>query len=224
MSADPGAPRILLVEDHPIIAAGLQALLEDHDGFRVVGIAGTVAEGLEVARRERPAVAVVDYRLPDGNGDKLVAALRAELPDTRVIILTAETGDEPLLESASAGAAGYVRKSEAPTHLIDAIERVLSGGDALPAHELARAVQADRRRRHDEEERQRVRSSLTPREREILDLLARGRDNRAIAAELVVGYATVRSHVQSIIEKLGARSRLEAVARAVDLGVIDRRT
>ncbi len=217
-------PRILLVEDHPIIAAGLQALLEDHDGFRVVAIGSTLAEGLELARREHPAIAVVDYRLPDGTGDELITALRVELPDIRVIILTAETADAPLLGSVSAGAAGYVRKSEAPTRLIDAIDRVLSGGDALPAHDLARAVQADRRRREGEEERERVRSSLTPREREILDLLARGRDNRAIAAELVVGYATVRSHVQRVIEKLGARSRLEAVARAVDLGIIDRRT
>lgn len=215
-------PTILLVEDHPIIAAGLQALLEDHDGFRIVGIAGTVADAVRLARQERPAVAVVDYRLPDGTGDQVITALRADLPDTAVIILTAETGDEPLLEAASAGAAGYVRKSDAPTRLIDAIERVLAGGDAIPAQDLARAVQADRRRRQEEEERDRVRSSLTPREREILELLARGRDNRAIAAELVVGYATVRTHVQSVIEKLGARSRLEAVAKAVDLGVIGR--
>ena len=218
----PREPRILLVEDHPIIAAGLQALLEDHDGFRVVGIGGSLAEGIRLARQERPAVAVVDYRLPDGTGDRIITELQQDLPEMSVIILTAETADEPLLEAASAGAAGYVRKSEAPTRLIDAIERVLAGGDAIPAHDLARALQADRRRRQDEEQRERVRSSLTPREREILDLLARGRDNRAIAAELVVGYATVRTHVQSVIEKLGARSRLEAVARAVDLGIIER--
>jgi DNA-binding NarL/FixJ family response regulator len=215
-----GDVRIVIVEDHPIIAAGLQALLDDHDGYTVAGVASTMAEGLDIARRERPRVAIVDYRLPDGTGAELASALRAACPDTAVIILTAEAGDDALLDSASAGATGYVRKSEAPSRLVRAIDSVLSGGNALPVQELARALQADRLRQQERRELDSVRSSLTPRELEILTLMARGRDNRAIAAELTVGYTTVRSHVQNIIEKLGARSRLEAVARATDLGII----
>lgn len=217
-----GGVRILIVEDHPIIAAGLQALLEDHDGYAVTGIAGTVADALRMANEQKPNVAIVDYRLPDGTGAELTSALRKALTDLAVIILTAEAGDVPLLDAAAAGAVGYVRKSDAPARLVGAIDSVLAGGNALPAHELARALQADRQQREAARALDRIRESLTPRELEILRLLARGRDNRAIAAELTIGYATVRSHVQSIIEKLGATSRLGAVARAVELGIIQR--
>jgi DNA-binding NarL/FixJ family response regulator len=214
--------RILIVEDHPIIAAGLEALLEDRPEYDVVGVAGTVAEGRRLARDERPAVAIVDYRLPDGTGAELASALRADAPGTAVIILTAESGDEPLLDAASAGASGYVRKSEAPARLVAAIESVLAGANALPVPELARALQSDRRRRLEQSSADRIRRSLTPRELEILRLVARGRDNRAIAAELTIGYVTVRSHVQSLLEKLGVTSRLAAVAKAVELGIVTR--
>ena len=214
--------RILIVEDHPIIAAGLEALLEDRPEYDVVGVAGTVAEGRRLAREQRPAIAIVDYRLPDGTGADLASALRDDATGTAVIILTAESGDEPLLDAASAGASGYVRKSEAPAQLVTAIESVLAGVNALPTPELARALQSDRRRRLEQSSVERIRRSLTPRELEVLALLARGRDNRAIATELTIGYVTVRSHVQSILEKLGASSRLGAVAKAVELGIVTR--
>lgn len=222
MSGAASTRRILIVEDHPILAAGVQALLEDNGGYDIVGIAGTVADGVRLALRERPDLAIVDYRLPDGTAVEFIGALGPPPARTAVVVLTAESGDAPLLASVTAGAVGYVLKSEASSHLIEAIDRVLAGESALPAPLLAHALRSDRRQRDEAARLETVRSSLTPRELEILKLLVRGRDNRTISAELTIGYSTVRTHVQNIIEKLGARSRLEAVAKALDLGIVDR--
>lgn len=215
--------RILIVEDHPILAAGVQALLEDRGGYEIVGIAGTIADGVRQAVAERPDLAIVDYRLPDGTATEFIGTLGPHPTPPAVIVLTAESGDAPLLAAASAGAMGYVLKSEASSRLIEAVDRVLAGESAMPGLLLASALRSDRRRREADDRLEAIRRSLTTRELEILQLLGRGRDSRAIGAELTIGYSTVRTHVQSIIEKLGARSRLEAVAKALDLGIIDRR-
>ncbi|WP_327009494.1 response regulator transcription factor [Dactylosporangium sp. NBC_01737] len=208
--------RVLIVEDHQVVAEGLAALLNEHPELRVVAIAGGVGEVEHLADVERIDVVLCDYWLPDGTGPEAVAALRLHLPDVAIVFLSADNSDEVVLAALEAGAAGYLVKSAAGADVADAVRRAIDGEILVPARQLAKLLARRRERSHRSAEHARRLDSLTPRERQILSLMTSGMDNRDIARELNISYTTVRSHVRHLLSKMGARSKLEAVVRAAD--------
>ncbi len=214
--------RVLIVEDHQVVAEGLAILLGEHPDLRVVGWAATVADAEQLVATEPADVVVVDYWLPDGTGVEAVAALRAYWPDAAVVFLSADDSDEVMLAALEAGASGYLVKSAGGADVAAAVRRAAEGEILVPARQLAALLTRRREQAQRQAERSRRLDSLTPRERQILGLMAEGMDNREIALRLSVSYATVRSHVRHLLSKLGARSKLEAVVKAADWGLPNR--
>ena len=210
--------RVLIVEDHRVLAEGLEFALSRQRDLMVVGVAGTVAEGTRLAVEERPDVVLMDFHLPDGTGAQATAAIRGQLPEVAVVVLTADTGESALLAAVQAGARGWLVKTAGAAQVIDAVRRAAAGEMLIPAAILADLIALQR----EQGERQQFAGSITPRELEVLDLMALGLDNRAIAERLVLSLTTVRGYVQNILEKLDAHSRREAVVRARKLRLVDR--
>ncbi|WP_149824336.1 response regulator [Streptomyces tailanensis] len=218
MNRAPDLTNVLLVEDHRAVAEGLWALLDEYDDLTVVGWADSVAEAVPMTEQLSPQVALIDYRLPDGTGADAAARIRAQDPTIAVVFLSADTSDAALLAAVEAGASGYMLKSAGGDEIATAIRAAAAGETLIPARTLMEVLA-----RHRESTRASARQterleSLTAREQEILALMTQGLDNRAIADHLTISYATVRTHVRGILEKLDARSQLEAVAKAADWG------
>jgi two-component system, NarL family, response regulator DevR len=209
--------RVLIVEDHPVVAEGLSSLLEDYPEVTVTGVASSVAEVIPVAEKAAADVAVVDYHLPDGTAYDAVDRIRSRSPSTAIVIISADDSDEPLLAAIEVGANGYLIKSAPGEEIILVIRGAAAGETVIPAGIVTRALALFRKstRQH---EGQALLESLTPRERQILAMMTHGIDNRTVAERLQISYATVRTHVRSILAKLGVRSQLEAVAKAREWG------
>jgi DNA-binding NarL/FixJ family response regulator len=210
-----GPIRVLVVEDYTVMAEGLRSLLATQPDLEVVGCAGTVAEAVKLTAETSPDVVLADYRLPDGTGADVALALRERRPRTAVVFLSAVDTVATLLAAVEAGAKGYLLKSRAPGEVFDAVRRAAAGEMLIPASVLAELLPH-------RGEQAILLATLTPREREILKLMAEGLDNKAIAQRLGIRYGTVRSHVRSVIGKLNAHSKMEAVVRAEDLGLVER--
>ncbi|GII21599.1 response regulator [Planosporangium mesophilum] len=211
--------RVLIIEDHQVVAEGLAVLLSEHPQLEVVGVAGDVAEVRRWADSEPVDVAVVDYWLPDGTGVDATAALREHWPEVAVVFLSADDSDESMLAALEAGASGYLVKSAGGSDVAEAVRRAAEGEILVPARQLGALLARRREQAQRQAERSRQLESLTPRERQILGLMAEGMDNRDIARQLGVSYTTVRSHVRHLLSKLSAHSKLEAVVRAAELGL-----
>jgi DNA-binding NarL/FixJ family response regulator len=194
-------------------------LLSDHPELLVVGWAGSVGDVERMAATEPVDVVVADYWLPDGNGVEAVAALRRLQPDVAAVFLSADDSDEVTLAALEAGAAGYLVKTTGGADVAAAVRRAIDGEILVPARQLANLLARRREQAQRQAERSRLLDSLTPRERQILGLMAEGLDNREISRQLGVSYATVRSHVRHLLVKLDARSKLEAVVKAADWGL-----
>ena len=220
MPADSARTAVLIVEDHQVLAEGLELALERHDDLDVVGWAPTVEQALALAREHRPAVVLMDFHLPDGTGAEAAGKLRKELGEVAIVFLSADSSEDALIAAIESGASGYLVKSGAAAQVADAVRRAAEGEMLIPAATLAGLLARQRQRQREEAAFQRLAGQLTPREREILRLMAQGLDNRAIADKLFISFTTVRGHVQNILEKLDAHSKLEAVARANQLGLI----
>jgi two-component system, NarL family, response regulator DevR len=212
--AEPGTARVLLVEDHPVVAEGLVALLEGHPQLEVLASVQSVADAVRIAASQPVDVAIVDFRLPDGTGADAAIGIREHRPEAAVIFLSADDSDQAILAAVEAGASGYLVKSASGPRIVDAVRRAAEGEMLIPAPKLAALLGRRRELAGQDGDRARQLASLTPREYEILQLLTQGMDNREIADRLNVAYPTVRSHVRKVLEKLGARSRLEAVVKA----------
>lgn len=221
MSPPSGPPiRVLLVEDHQLVAEGLAALLQEYDDIVVAGWAPTVAAALETAERESIDVGLIDFRLPDGLGADAATGLLRRQREAAIIFLSADESDDSIATAVEAGASGYLLKSAPIDEVVESIRRAVEGETLIPAKKLAQLL-ARRREMHREQAAQAgLMESLTPREREILELMTEGLDNRAVAERLHIEYSTVRSHVRKVLQKLGARSKLEAVVKASESGLV----
>ncbi|MCP2329149.1 DNA-binding NarL/FixJ family response regulator [Hamadaea flava] len=212
--------RIVVVDDQEVVRAAFAALLATQPDFAVVGAAADGAQAVRVCREQRPDVVLMDVRMPVVDGIEATRRVLADGGDTRVVILTTFDLDEHVYDALEAGASGFLLKDVTAERLFDAV-RVVAAGDALLAPAVTRRLVA-------EFARLRVRrpspptslSTLTPRETEVLRLIAEGLSNPEIAARLVVGEETVKTHVSRVLGKLGLRDRTQAVVLAYESGLI----
>lgn len=196
-----------------MFAQALRAALDEADDVAVTAAVETAAAGVEAARKTAPHVVLMDYRLPDGDGVEAARRIKAAHPEIKIVMLTATSDDNVLRKAIAAGCSGYLTKHQTVEELILAVRAAHGGEAGISPMSLSRQVN----RLGD---RSRPGSDLTGREAEVLRLLAQGLSNPAIATTLGIRIATVRNHVQSVIEKLNAHSKLEAVAAAIRAGII----
>jgi DNA-binding NarL/FixJ family response regulator len=200
--------RILVADDHAVVRQGLRSFLSLQDDMEVVGEAEDGAQAVEAAERLRPDVVLMDMVMPGVDGVEAIRRIRELGPETRVVVLTSYADDTKVVPAVRAGAAGYLLKDVQPAELAAAIRTVAGGGALLAPEVTARVLQEITAGGTPD-------PGLTPREREVLGLLARGLTNRQIAAELVVSEKTVKTHVSSILGKLGLPDRTQAALYAV---------
>ncbi len=202
--------RLRVVDDHEIVRQGLAALLDRRAEFSVVAEAGTVAEAIAAARRFEPDLVVMDVRLPDGSGIEACREIRAEMPQTRVVMLTSYPDEEAVLSAIIAGASGYLLKQVRGRDLVSALEAVARGDSLLDPAVTERVLERVRRAASGGEQDELA--QLTAQERRILLLVAEGKTNKEIAAEVFLSDKTVKNYVSSILAKLDLQRRAQAAA------------
>jgi NarL family two-component system response regulator LiaR len=208
--------RLMIVDDHAVVREGLRAFLGLQDDVEIVGEAADGADAVAQARLLRPDVILMDLVMPRVDGVSAMHELRADVPESRVIVLTSFLEDERLLPAIEAGAAGYLLKDAKPSELARAIRAAHSGEAVIDPTVAARLVHAlsDRSARPPDHS-----GTLTQREREVLALIARGRSNKRIALELGISEKTVKAHVGHVLAKLGVSDRTQAALLAVRQGL-----
>jgi DNA-binding NarL/FixJ family response regulator len=212
--------RVMLVDDQEMVRVGFRMILEAESDFSIVGEAGDGAAAIEIAKRAKPDVILMDVRMPRVDGIEACAAIRDQHPSTMVMMLTTFDLDDYVHAALRAGASGFMLKDAPAEQLVEAI-RVIARGDALLAPSVTRALIDEIARLPDTS----VDSfpgvgELTERELDVIKLMARGESNREIADDLFVGEATVKTHVGRILAKLGARDRVQAVVVAYESGLV----
>ncbi|MFC8428262.1 response regulator [Streptomyces sp. NPDC057253] len=217
MSEEPAAVRVLVVDDQQLIREGIASLLSIRAGITVVGTAADGRQALAKAVELRPDVVLMDVRMPELDGVQAVAVLRARVPDCRVVMLTTFDDEEYVVQALRAGAGGYLLKDLPAEELAQAIRLAHAGVtqlDASVAGRLAASLPAPA------PEPAQLAATLSPREIDILRLVASGRTNREIAAQLYLSEGTVKNHVSRILSRLSLRDRTQAALRARDLGLL----
>jgi len=204
--------RVFLLDDHEVVRRGVCELLEAQTDFEVVGEAATAADALARIPATTPDVAIVDMRLPDGNGVEVCREVRSANANIQCLILTSFADDEALLDAIVAGASGYLLKQIKGTDLVDAVRRAAAGESLLDPDLRARAIHRLQQPAEDE----RV-ARLTEQERKILDLIAEGLTNRQIAERIFLAEKTVKNYVSNLLAKLGMERRTEAAVFAARL-------
>jgi NarL family two-component system response regulator LiaR len=198
--------RVLLCDDHEMVRAGLRSFFDIQDGIEVTGEASTAEQALALVATTKPDVVLMDLMLPGMSGIEAVRRITADHPAVKVLVLTSYAGDDTVIEAVRAGAAGYLLKDVNPAELAGALRTVHAGG--APLHPSVAAAVMRNVSEPDPEH-------LTPREREVLGLIARGLSNRLIARELALSEKTVKAHVSAILGKLGVADRTQAALWAV---------
>ena len=212
--------RVAIVEDQELVRTGLRMILDAADGIEVVGEAADGTDVPDLVRRAAPDVVLMDIRMPDVDGIEATRRLAASGSPARVIVLTTFDLDEHVQAALRAGASGFLLKDGPAEEMLTAV-RVVAAGESLLSPSVTRRVIAELVSRPEPSERRPpALEELTPREEEVLLLLARGRSNAEIADELVVSHETVKSHVARILMKLGARDRVQAVIAAYEAGLV----
>lgn len=201
--------RILAVDDHPLIRDGIAALMRGEEDLELIGEASSGREALELFRKHQPDVTLMDLQMPEMNGIDAIGAIRAEFPQARIVVLTTHPGDVQVSRALKAGARGYLLKGELRKELLDTI-RAVHAGQKRVSREVAAEIAE-----HSAD------ATLTPREVEVLRLVAAGNANKEIGAQLSLTEVTVKSHLRNILGKLGANDRTHAVTVAVKRGMID---
>jgi DNA-binding NarL/FixJ family response regulator len=228
-STRPGPVRILIADDHNLVRDGYKLMLDREEDLEVVGEASNGREAVELCRKLRPELVLMDVRMPEMDGLEATRAIKGELPTTSVLVVTTYDNPDYLFEAVEAGAAGYVLKDAPKSQLLDAVRRTL-GGESPLNQELARFAREARRPHEPAPAPQAVArrsgaeapalEALTPREHEVLQLLAQGKSNPQIAQELVISRLTAKTHVERIIRKLEVSDRTQAALRAIELGLV----
>jgi DNA-binding NarL/FixJ family response regulator len=202
------AIRVLVVEDHNVVRQGLVALLNLVDGIEVVGEAADGEEALTHFRSQRPDVTLIDLRLPKLSGVEVIQQVRAETPHARFVVLTTYDGDEDIYRALKSGAKAYLLKGMSTEELMTTIREVHAGRSHIPAAIAERL--AERMGTED----------LTPREAEVLEQIVSGKSNKEIAAELAISEATVKTHINTLLSKLGVADRTQAATAAIRRGIV----
>jgi two-component system, NarL family, response regulator DevR len=210
--------RIFLLDDHEVVRRGLAELFDAEADFEIVGEAGTAESALARIPPTNPDVAVLDVRLPDGNGVEVAREIRSRSPEIQCLILTSFKDDEALFQAIMAGAAGYLLKQIKGTDLVDAVRRVAAGESLLDPAVTTRVLE---RLREPPEEDERL-ARLTDQERRILDLIAEGLTNRQIAERVHLAEKTVKNYVSNLLAKLDMQRRTQAAVFAARLASEDR--
>lgn len=200
--------RVLCVDDHPVMRAGVVAVVAGQHDMSVIAQAGNCAEALEAYKRHRPDVAIVDLRLPDCEGAELIERIRAEFSQARIVVLSTFNGDADIHRAIQAGARAYLVKSMDSAELLNAIRTVHQGLKHIAPEIAARLVEHT------------PRIDLSPRERQVLEMIARGLRNKEIGFELGISEETVKGYVKTILSKLDVSDRTEAVTTALRRGFI----
>lgn len=205
--------RVEIVDDHFLFADALGSVIRTLPEYQVVGIAQSGAQAISITRTAQPDVILLDYHLPGYDASELIPRLRTLSPHARIVILTSDTTDATLVRGLRANVDGFITKERALDDVLDALRRVASGERYLTDEQVARthALTGEG-----------TGEALTERELEVLRLLSQGKESQAIADELTISANTVRTHLQNIFSKLGAHSKLEAVASATARGLLAR--
>ena len=201
--------RILIADDHAVVRDGLASVLEFQPDMTVVGHARNGQEAVERFRDLQPDIAIMDLAMPVMDGVQAIAAIRKDFPDARIVVLTTYDGDESIYRALENGAKGYLLKDCSTSDLLDAVRTVQAGGAHVSAQAASRLAA-----------RAMAGPSLSARETEVLQLIAKGKSNKEIAAQLFISEGTVKTHVLSIHEKLGVSDRTEAVVVAIRRGML----
>jgi len=217
----PEALRVLVVENHPFLASVITKILEGEEHLSVVGIAGTGADAARAAAREKAAVVLMNFSLPDMTGPAAAVVVHAELPDVPIIFHSAEESDTALLDAIDSGATAYLTKAATGEEIVEAVRRASKGEVLIPVSLFAKAIARQHAVYEKKRERKRLEAQFTARELEILRLLAEGLGTTAMSERLGIAANTIEWHVGHVIEKLGVHSKLQAVIAAARLGLID---
>ena len=207
---DAGSPiRILTVDDHPLLREGIAAVLANEPDMVVVAEAGNGREAVEQFRAHRPDVTLMDLQMPDMNGTDAIIAIRKDYPEARIIVLTTYSGDAQAVRALKAGAFGYLLKNMVRKELVETIRSVHDGKKRVPPE-----IAVEMAEHHTDD-------ALTEREIEVLREVAAGNANKVVALHLAVSEATIKTHMKSILSKLGANDRTHAVTIALKRGIIE---
>ena len=213
--------RILVVQDHPLLASAIARVLNNEEDLSVVGIARRGDEATLLAAKENPSVVLMDFVLPDLSGPLAAAQIRSAVPSAAIVFHSAEESEDALLDAIDAGAIAYLTKTATADQIIEAVRRASVGEVLIPVGLFAKAIARQRRAVSQKLARERMVDEFTPRELDVLRLLAEGLDTATLARRLGIAPHTVEWHVSHLIEKLRVHSKLQAVIAAARAGLIE---
>jgi DNA-binding NarL/FixJ family response regulator len=213
--------RVLIVQDHPLLASAIARVLESQPDLAVSGVCDSAAAALEAVAINPPNVVLMDFRLPDLTGPEAARKIQAEHAEAAIVFHSADESETALLDAVDAGATAYLTKDATGDQIIEAVRRASAGEVLIPVALFARAIARQRGVAIRKREREQLISEFTPREFDILRLLAEGMDTIAMSDRLGIAPHTVEWHVRHVIEKLQVHSKLQAVIAAVRMGLID---
>ncbi|HVD45687.1 MAG TPA: response regulator transcription factor [Candidatus Limnocylindria bacterium] len=217
----PRRVRVLIVQDHPLLASALAHVLEGQPDFAVSGVSSSGASALASAALDRPDVVLMDFRLPDVTGPEAARMIQSEHAKAAIVFHSADESETALLDAVDAGATAYLTKDATADQIVEAVRRASRGEVLIPVELFARAIRRQRGVATQKREREQLLAVFTPRELDILHLLAEGLDTTAMSQRLGIAPHTIEWHVRHVIEKLQVHSKLQAVISAARQGLID---
>jgi DNA-binding NarL/FixJ family response regulator len=213
--------RVLVVQDHPLLASAIARILDSEDDLAVAGVARSGGEAAAMAARETPEVVLMDFQLPDSSGPAAAANIKLAAPSAAIVFHSADETETSLLDAIDAGAIAYLTKSATADQIVEAVRRAAIGEVLIPVQLFAKAIARQNKAFTDDQVMRKLSGKFTPRELEVLRLLAEGHETSTLAARLNIAPHTVEWHVRHLIEKLGVHSKLQAVIAAARMGLID---
>ena len=222
MEGEPAARRVrvLIVQDHPLLASALARVLEGQPDLAVSGVSSSGATAVVSAAKDHPDVVLMDFRLPDVTGPEAARMIQVEHAGAAIVFHSADESETALLDAVDAGATAYLTKDATAEQIIEAVRRASKGEVLIPVELFARAIRRQQGVVTKKREREQLLAAFTPRELDVLRLLAQGHDTTSLATQLGIAPHTVEWHVRHVIEKLGVHSKLQSVIAAARLGLI----